>query len=107
MSRLADTVHRLGSDAGRAGYDGVGGPTAKEMRMRLDKMVEAKTTIEPYESISKSGQYFKDFLEDLKEHVDHYDSSLANALDKVVSSNPFFEPAFQTVGGPASTRTIL
>ena len=62
--------------------------TGKEIKARLDKMVEGKTTIEAFESISKSSQSFKDFLEDLKEHIDHYAGDLAKSLEKVAATDP-------------------
>ena len=58
----------------------------RELRARLDKMVEAKTNIQPYASISSSAQSCKEFLEDLRDHIGHYDGQLASALGKVMQT---------------------
>ena len=60
-------------------------PSAKEIRARLDKMVEVKTHIVQYDSITKSAQPFKDFLEDVREHIEHFDPFLGEAVNKVVA----------------------
>ena len=59
LGEVRAAVVKLNEIVDRRGVDLGAGPTGKETRMRLDKMVEAKTTIEPYESITKSSQSFK------------------------------------------------
>ena len=73
-----------GARGGEHDDDGEG-PTAKERRSRLDKMSEAKSNITPFESMSKSSQSFKELLEDLREHIENYDSQLATAVHKLAS----------------------
>ena len=61
-------------------------PGPKEVRARLDKMVEARTHITPYESVTKSPQAFKDFLEDVRDHIEHFDSELGEATTRVIGA---------------------
>ena len=47
-------------------------------------MVDAKTSIKPYTSILSSGQQCKDFMEDLRDHIDHYDPDMAGGLKRIL-----------------------